>query len=532
MIERISLNSVNKDKNQKPQNQPQFKGSLLDGALAAVQMCEANPMLNVTVLDLSTAILPRTYIESKTNGYAGFEAFRRESSGLIVNCLIPSFIALGIAKLLEKPIMGGKTKMGSCWANEDTIKLVADYWKKAEGSTTNKYEEKVANTIKEMLKDIHGLDGDIDKGGLKSFADYKFDDSVKKLTNAVCNPTSQSQKEINEAYQAIVKETHISENIKFGKDAEFFSEGLKSVLRDTPKILKEFVDKGIHESSAVETFIKKSKNLINTKSLGGLAIIIPIAISMQPINRWITSKMSGKKGAPIYKDYKETQQKELTPHEKAGLFKQKLVSVGSMVGVALLSMMKIPTMKMFQFKGLFPSMDQARLISTATFSSRMMASENRDELREATVRDIATFSSFYFLGDYAAKAAASLIERIKPDVKLLNRLKPTKDSDNVFKKFGNWVKNTSLKSSDEVATPLAKRMRSVCQLSNIGFSLLLLGIIIPSYTRGKTDRKHEEEMKKMGIPDEIINKYYPPFAMNSTHSDSKRDVYQAFFTSK
>lgn len=240
--------------------------------------------------------------------------------------------------------------------------------------------------------------------------------------------------------------------------------------------------------------------------------------------------MSGKKGAPIYKDYKDAQQRELNPNEKSDLLKQKILSVGSMVGVALLSMMKMPSLSMLQFKSKFPSMDQARIISTATFASRMMASEDKNELREATVRDIATFSSFYFLGDYAAKATASIIEKTNKDVKLLNRLKP--QGKNGLEKLWNWVKHTELKSSIEVATEQAKRMRSYCQLTNIGFSLLLLGILIPSYTRGKTDKKHEEEMKKMGISQDVISKYYPTFEMNNLHKESAKKTYGTFFAGR
>ena len=81
-------------------NNPSFKG-LGAIALAGIQKCEQVPMINVAVIDMLSAILPRTIVESMTNWFAGFEAFRRESSGLIVNCLIPSIITLGIAKCLN-----------------------------------------------------------------------------------------------------------------------------------------------------------------------------------------------------------------------------------------------------------------------------------------------------------------------------------------------------------------------------------------------------------------------------------------------
>ena len=83
--------------NAKSQN---FSG-LGDFVLQGVQLCERHPMINVSVLDLSTAIIPRTIIETysgdaavnekgekkrKANVFAGMEAFRREASGLIINC--------------------------------------------------------------------------------------------------------------------------------------------------------------------------------------------------------------------------------------------------------------------------------------------------------------------------------------------------------------------------------------------------------------------------------------------------------------
>ena len=65
-----------------------------------------------------------------------------------------------------------------------------------------------------------------------------------------------------------------------------------------------------------------------------------------------------------------------------------------MVGVALLSMMKLPSWNMIEFKGLFPTMDQARIISTTTFASRMAAADDKNELAEATTRDIIPLSLF------------------------------------------------------------------------------------------------------------------------------------------
>jgi hypothetical protein len=175
---------------------------------------------------------------------------------------------------------------------------------------------------------------------------------------------------------------------------------------------------------------------------------------------------------------------------------------------------------MLEFKGIFPTMDQTRIISTTTFMSRMAAADDRHELAEATGRDIATFLSLYFLGDYAAKATATAIQK-KTGVKLLNDTKPIEKDAGFFKKAWHWFKDVNLKSSKEVVSKTeeklkskgikpdnaqkeiinkelekAVRYRSACQVANLGVSLMLLGLIIPVFLRKNTAKKHAEDIKQ------------------------------------
>ena len=111
-----------------------------------------------------------------------------------------------------------------------------------------------------------------------------------------------------------------------------------------------------------------------------------------------------------------------------------------------------------------------------------------------------------------------MIEK-KTGVMLLNDTKPIEKDANIFKKFWHWVKDVQIKSSEEVvsktkealkgATPTAEQekqiakeikravnLRSACQIANIGVSLILLGLIIPFWTRSKTRKKHAEALKQ------------------------------------
>lgn len=528
MINRIDKNSVNSSVRPLANSRPQFSGAIDGAILAGIQACERNPMINVAVLDLATAIVPRTIVEGEANPYAGLEAFRRESSGLIVNCMIPSAIVWAIAKGIQNPIMGKGSSLASCWADTNTINLVKNHWNEAKDVTkAGGYAGQKAqaySTIKSIFDNTKGIDGDksID------FSKKELNKEIKELTELAFKEkiTKEDKKALKKIYQSIAEKTHATENLKIKGFEGFFSQNLESIVENTPKLLKELI-KG--KNANVETFAQKAIHLVNRKSLLGFLVVLPLAVSMQPLNRWLTEKSSGRKGAPIYKDFTENGNRELTKKEKSDLFKQKLISVGSMVGVMLLSMGG--KLKGLQFKGKFPTMDQARIISTATFASRMLASQDKNDLREATIRDIATFASFYFLGDYVAKGTASLIEKTsKGKIKLINNLKELKPNANSWDKLVHWTKNTAIKSSHEVVGKAATNMRSVCQLSNIIFSLVTLGIIIPKIYKNQTYKKREAELKAMGVDQQTIDKYYktlvkthPAFASNTplTPSNNK-----------
>ena len=104
------------------------------------------------------------------------------------------------------------------------------------------------------------------------------------------------------------------------------------MLVDSVKFFKGFQSRS---HGTIEDFARKSKNLVRAKSGLGLAVILPLAISMQYINRWITGKVSGVKGAPIYDDFAKGKDNiEQDPAAKEGLLKQKIISISSMIGVS------------------------------------------------------------------------------------------------------------------------------------------------------------------------------------------------------
>ena len=331
MIKDISVEKLDKNKytptviRDKNKKNPTFTG-LGSLAVTAMQCCEREPMLNVTVLDLLTAIGPRTIAETVTaskvtdengnpvldengkqkrrfNFLAGFEALRRESSGLFINCILPGVFVIGAAGLLNNPIMGSKSNLIKNWSNKDTLNVIKDYYK---GTGADNYAE----MLKNIFVDLKGADGkEIDKSLAQIYeADSEEFNRIFSNMAKLADSEKYDKKALNKAIDNIIKKTGISENIKFTKNNpknSYFSDSLESLFRNTVEILHDAQKAGIDSAEGFSAYIKKAQKLVKWKSIGGMSIVIPLAISAQPINRWITHKTSGKKGAPIYNDDEE-----------------------------------------------------------------------------------------------------------------------------------------------------------------------------------------------------------------------------------
>ena len=496
----IQIGSIN-SKYIKENNQ-NFKGSFLDAATKGLQMCDKYPMIGVALTDSVATDVPRTIFDLvKTGVPAAMETARREFSGLFVNCLMPSFIVLGAAKFLNKGTMGKEfsdINLSNSWANGESInKFVETFKNSMDVTSKTTTQSEIKTFFNNIFTGLNGRDGDKWVEFSSALGKDKLEEVSELLTKAVFDNSGDKKALKNTLAQVsslITDTTHAGEILTYDINAKGFGSNLSELLRDSVDIAKKFTQESVRNN--LDLFGKKATKLVNAKSILGLAIIVPIAMSVQSINRAITRHKYKQKGAPIYKDFeKGNTHKEMNAKEKANFFSQKIACAASMVSIALLSMMKKPSMQMFQFKGMFPTVDQCRWIATSTFVSRMFASEDPNELRESTVRDIASFSGLYFLGDYAAKAAASIIEKIKPDVKLLNRTGKSNAQSPILNRIGDWIKNTYVKSFDEVL-PKDKNMRSICELASLGFSIISLGILLPAYNRQVTEKKVVQAKQK------------------------------------
>lgn len=520
-------------------------------------------IINVSIIDLATAILPRTWVDAKTNGFAAAETFRRESSGLIVNCLIPGFIVYGVAKVLE--LFNSKDKgMANKWANEDAITTLNKHFLEAKGGSrafTNK-----------LLSDISVLNGSdwipLDPAKQKEkfgkvIEGFSLENERKEFAATMANKLATKKEKaaaVNNLEKKVLQMTGASKHIQIAgktyhadlhtllRDAmdvgQDFLEHKRNVIKDYKDSLKKLSAEELKKLTpeaksqqilnAVEkelgNYFKESKRFIKKKSFIGLAIVIPLAASMQSINRWITRKSSGQEGAPIYKDFgTQKKKKEMSASEKSTFFLHKLGAAALMVAVAYASLKDKSSisniLKGLQFTKNMPTMDQCRWIATSTFASRMLASEDKNELHEVTWRDIATFASLYFLGDYVAKGVGYIIQKATK-IPLLNYTKSApKKSNNVIVDFGrklsHWAGGTELKTFAEASkvSQKAKYWRYFCEGSSLGFSMLILGMLVPWYVRKQTENKVRQEM---------LEKYRSFHTYPSLNLTSNKKTFQAF----
>ncbi|MCX4274551.1 MAG: hypothetical protein OSJ27_02075 [Candidatus Gastranaerophilales bacterium] len=487
-----SLNSFNSNAN------PNFTGAI-DGAVSVLKVLNEQPMLSVAVTDTVATNIPRTVVDYKATGPAGgFETLRREFSGLAVNCLMPSFFVLGAAKLINgffmKDFKG--VDMSGSWANSETIDTLKNIFQNTIKENQTDSAQEARSFVKQTLESLEGLKGKEWISYSEKLSGAEGQKAVEILAKAISNPGNKKETKnaLKEAINLISSQTEAVETIRFKNAGKNFGSNLADLLRDQIDLGRKFGKDAVRNN--LDGFAAAAKKMVNTKSIMGLAVVLPLAMSMQYINRAITRHKYKKTGAPIYKNF-EKEERVLTPEEQKKLTRNKPFCVAAMVGLALLSMMKKPSMEMFQFKGMFPTVDQCRWIATATFASRMITSEDPNELRESTVRDLASFSGLYFLGDYAAKAAATYFEKSK-GTKLLNRLKELPENASAFKKFGNWVKNVKVKSFGEVAgNAMSTKYRGICELASLGFSILTLGVLLPMYNKRVTAKKEAERKANM-----------------------------------
>ena len=433
------------------QTRPQFKG-FADGVL---RYLATNQAIGANGVDLAFMVIPRTTTDFIGRGpAAGVETARREASGTVNHSLIGVYGGLSGALLATLYGIDRKfgTKSNSMFVAPETLNILAenkakqiqneksqfDYLKetfsrlKAYNPTAKKVDAEGFVELSETT--VNEIASIIDKALKKegaSFKEWKNEaaaDSLHVVKNKLIEATGAESKYVLEsADKKIVSNT-----------------GLKTLLEDIYKVSESFNRKEVQEAFkeqikngkpiAENTFVKKLTKFMKGRSVAGFLIGTGIGMSIQTINIYLTKKKTGSDGFVGV---------EGRTKDDSTAFKMMKGAAG--VGFLGLTMATLGTgfkgfMDKMAFKGFWPTISQLKGIYGLTIISRLLATRDKDELRESLTKDTLGFLSWLVLGDFVNKMAAEGFDK-----SVMNRTKDV-EGKNFFKR----VFNSSLKTRDEI----------------------------------------------------------------------------------
>ncbi len=427
------INQNSKDvKNQQQQN----FGNAVDLAL---RFLDTSPAWGATAVDVGSMVIPRTAVDFSRGVDAGLETATRESSSSVNHALVGVYG--GLAGFLLAGALNSKygVKFNHIFAGDKILDNLGKSWHEevqaGNKAPLRKHLEKVVGSI-EGFNSSRGGDGwvGISKDTQKLIVDRLENDIKNNKANKI---TKETEKYI---HTLITSSTGAEAKIRLkgaGKEAVTGLD-LKTVLENVYSVTKAFstekIGKVFEETKdfSANDVIKSMKRFNKLRSLVGVGIAGAIGMSVQPINRYITKKRTG-------------QDKFVGGGEKDDSFgfkvRKALAAVGFGSGAfACISTNPKEIIPRLQFRGMVPSLNQFKAIYGLTIMSRFMSARNDNELIESCVKDIFGFVNWLLLGSVVTKGVANALDK-----DLINIA-----DDNKGKGFLNWLKNSSVKTRDEV----------------------------------------------------------------------------------
>lgn len=431
------------------QKQPQFKGIADTG----LRFLATNQGVGANLTDLGFMVIPRVTTDAKRGPAACVETARREASGTANHSLVGVYGMAG--GLGAAALMGMKrnfdVKANKMFAAPETLNILAE--NKANQVKNNSSQ---AEYLKETLRNIKAfnptaanadkdgfvklseetveeianlLDKEINKGSFKNWEKKDSVNSLETAMNKIIADTGAESKYILESADAKIKsETSLKTLLKdiYQLSESFNKEKVKTVFEEQVRN-----GKGIKDNA----FIQKLTNFSKIRSLAGFAIATGVGMSIQPMNIYLTKKKTGSDGFVGVEGRSKdnsTQFKLMKGTAGAGFLGLTLATLGTVSPSKLMS--KIA------FKGFWPTIPQLKGIYGLTIISRLLATRDKDELRESLTKDTLGFLSWLVLGDIVNKMTAESLDKT-----VMNR---TKDVAN--KGYFGRIFNSSLKTRDEV----------------------------------------------------------------------------------
>ena len=459
---------LNQNKNN--ETAPAFTGPV-DTLIAVpnvfLRFLDTNQAWGANLVDVGSMVIPRTWYDTKHRGIAtGLETGRRESTGTFNHAMVGVYgtaagalLAMGLNKAYQ-------FRAHKIFANNDTLNILGDYWFKAlKSGSKDPLREYLDNVVSNMRLYNPGREDAVDgmvgiKNDTKNTVVDKFYDLIKNGKEDIL------KKQDRDYIRALITadtgaERSVAINGFFKGEPAQADNVLATLIENIHNVTKAFNKKAsidsFKEAASAESvkLLKSLKRLNVSRSVAGLGFASLFGMSVQPMNMYLTKKNTGCDGFPGVPGRKKDKSKKFLALKTAmaALFGAGAIStimIGdkkSAIKEASKILTKSERLKAFgnrflakiQFKGMMPTINQLKFVYGMTIMSRLMCARDENELRESTVKDSLGFLNLLILGALVTKGVTRLLNK-----DLINLTK------NSGKGFISWMKNSSVKSRDEV----------------------------------------------------------------------------------
>lgn len=432
-----------------------FKG-LETPLIQLLNFLDTNPAGGAIAVDVCFMDTPRTLVDFTRGPAAGIETGRREFSSTANNTLIGAY-GLGAGMLFANAIRKNfNIKAHNMFVSDDILDILGNNWNNA-GIKNQQTDKRLEAYIDETLKSIEGFNPEKSETGWVKFTD------TEKVSQKLIKAVKEGPEKIDKKTLMYIKSvigTSIGAESKVRIQKEIEGKTVTSVSNletlidniyrltkafNSEKVLAEFNKNGF----AKNEFIKNMKTLNTKTAIVGLGIAGFIGLCMQPVNAYLTKKKTGTSGFVGVKGREPDHSKKF-----------KILKTVSAATFGILSLRTIGNYKNIlnniKFKSIFPTIPQFKLIYALTIMSRFMSARDKNELREASIKDTLGFLSWLVFGGFVAKATAAGIERLpmfkKAGEKFVNYNKK-ENGEGLF----NWLTKSNLVSREEVLYNAVKK---------------------------------------------------------------------------
>ncbi len=492
------------------QSNPNFTG----GFDMFLRFLDTSPAWGACAVDLGCMVIPRTLTDFSRGADAGMETMRREGMGTANHSMVGLYgtlAGLALAAGINGAYKFGENdiKAGSIFADSETLDL---HGKIYDSKLKAAAENPEVNPIREYLKDtLKRYEVMTDDGKWIKIQDADVEKAANILENEIKSGTNKFTKAgFADAKNILISSVGAENNFRIiageGEKAHSSRYTADYIVENLYKLGKVFTKDKVKEAfmaagdSAENAFLKAVKSMNIKRSLIGVGIASAVGISAQPLNMYITKKKTGNSG--FVGGGKE---------DNSVGFKIRKSLVAGLFGAGVLATIGNPKnlVKDLQFKGFTPTLKQFKFIYGITIMSRFLSSRNDNELKECSIKDTLGFANWLILGNFVQKLVAQALDK-----SLIKR-----DGKGAL----NWIKNSVLKSRDEVlhnalgkkvfkdgkalsynkmlkladnATKKKLGILTIAQLSGYAYSGIVLGRLIPKLNIYLTNRREAKEAAK------------------------------------